>query len=268
MEEKLINIPIGQLVANKHQPRTHFDDKLLEELATSIKEHGIVQPIVVRKITDNMYEIIAGERRFRAAQLINLDEVPVIIKEYSESQTAAIALIENIQRDDLSVIEEAAAYKKLIVMHGLTQEELAEKLGKSQSTLANKMRLLQLAPEVLEKLKTKEITERHGRALLMLKDEPMLQNEILKKIIKKKLNVKDTEKAIKRLFAEDEAEVKKEPIETRSKITSKISPQMKLVFNTYEQTNDMVKKMGVEPHTEYEETKDDFVIIVKIPKQN
>ncbi len=268
MEEKLVNIPIEQLEANKHQPRTYFDDKLLDELAISIKEHGIVQPIVVRKITENMYEIIAGERRYRAAQRIGLKDVPVIVKEYSESQTAAIALIENIQRDDLSVIEEAAAYKKLIVMHGLTQEELAEKLGKSQSTLANKIRLLQLAPVVLEKLKTKEITERHGRAFLMIKEDAGLQVEVLKKVLKKKLNVKDTEKLIKKLFENDEENIEKVPLETRTKITSKISPQMKLVFNTYEQTNDMVKKMGVEPLTEYEETPNDYIITVKIPKGN
>ncbi len=269
MEEKLLNIPIEKIVANKNQPRSHFDNQLLEELALSIKEHGIVQPIVVRALTDNMFEIIAGERRYRAGQIAGLTEIPAVLKSYDEKETPAIALIENIQREDLSAVEEAKAYKKLIIMHNLTQEELSKRLGKSQSTIANKLRLLQLAETTIEKIQTKVISERHGRALLVLKDDVDLQNQALYRIIKKKLNVKETEKIVKKLLLnkdEEEIELEKGVEEKITEIKSELSPQMKLIFNTYEQTNDMVKKMGIEPNVDYRETKEEYVITIKISK--
>ncbi len=269
MEEKLLNISIEKIVANKNQPRSYFNDGLLEELAKSIKEHGIVQPIVVRQLTDNMFEIIAGERRYRAAKMIGLEEVPVILKQYAEEETPAIALIENIQREDLSSVEEAKAYKQLIIMHNMTQEELAEKVGKTQSTIANKIRLLQLAPFTINKLQSKEITERHGRALLVLKENLELQKQVLDRVIKKKLNVKDTEKLIKKmLFSEElsKEEIGEEGKQKIAELSGDISPQMQLVFNTYEQTNSMVKKMGVEPKMKYEETSNEYVITIHITK--
>ena len=161
--EEVVNVPIGNIVPNKYQPRTVFDDEKIEELARTIHTHGVIQPIVIRQMDDEKYEIIAGERRFRAMTKLEWSEVPAIIRNLSDKETASIALIENLQREELTAIEEAVAYQKLLKLHELTQEALAQRLGKGQSTVANKLRLLKLPEEVQEAIMKKEISERHAR---------------------------------------------------------------------------------------------------------
>lgn len=189
---------ISDIEPNREQPRKNFDKEALQELADSIKQFGIIQPIVVQK-KDDYYEIIAGERRWRAAKLAKLKEVPVIIKEYSDREVMEIALIENIQRKDLNPIEEALAYKSLIDEYSLKQEELANRVSKSRTAIANSMRLLKLTDSVQNMLINDEISMGHARALLTLEQED-LQIEAAKTIVIKGLSVRDTEKLVKSIL--------------------------------------------------------------------
>jgi len=202
--EKIVEKPvemkmkITEVEPNREQPRKNFDKEALQELADSIKQFGIIQPIVVQK-KDDYYEIIAGERRWRAAKLAKLKEVPVIIKEYSNREVMEIALIENIQRKDLNPIEEALAYKSLIDEYSLKQEELANRVSKSRTAIANSMRLLKLTDSVQNMLINDEISMGHARALLTLEQED-LQIEAAKTIVSKGLSVRDTEKLVKSIL--------------------------------------------------------------------
>ena len=189
------SIQIERIVPNRYQPRQVFDPSKLKELAESIDEHGLLQPIVVRPIEEHMYEIIAGERRFRALQSLQKSHADVSIRDMSDEETAVVALIENIQRENLSVVEEAEAYKKLLEIGNTTQSELAKSLGKSQSFIANKLRLLKLAPKVIVRLREGKITERHARAVLPLSNEA--QEQLIEQVIQQKLNVKQTEARVK-----------------------------------------------------------------------
>ena len=189
------SIQIERIVPNRYQPRHVFDSSKITELAESIDEHGLLQPIVVRPIEENMYEIIAGERRFRALQSLHKSQADVIIRHMNDEETAVVALIENIQRENLSAVEEAEAYKKLLEIGGTTQNELAKSLGKSQSFIANKLRLLKLAPKVISRLREGKITERHARAVLSLKEDD--QEKLIEQVISQKLNVKQTEARVK-----------------------------------------------------------------------
>jgi len=190
-------IKIKEILPNPYQPRTDFEEQAIQELANSIKENGLIQPITVRKTNDG-YQIIAGERRYRAYQLNKEDTIPAYIIDADESSTAQLALIENIQRENLSAIEEANAYLQILRMANLTQQQLADKLGKSQSTIANKLRLLNLDQTVIEAIDSKEITERHGRAMLSL--DPTQQKKLLQTIKNKDLNVKQTEQTVETIL--------------------------------------------------------------------
>ena len=187
--EQIIYIPIDLLYPNEYQPRKNFDDKELKDLAVSIKQYGILNPILVRKVNDK-YEIIAGERRYRAAKMVGLKEIPVIIKQITTSELAEIALIENLQRSKLSPIEEANSYQEILRLTNLTQEQLGKKIGKSQAAIANKIRLLNLPPNIKEALNNNKISEHHARSLLKVKD-PEEQDNLLKRIINEKLTVKE-----------------------------------------------------------------------------
>ena len=189
------SIHTERIVPNRYQPRQVFEPNKIKELAESIDEHGLLQPIVVRPIEEDMFEIIAGERRFRALQSLNKTYADVIIRDLGDEETAVVALIENIQRENLSVVEEAEAYKKLLEIGDTTQSELAKSVGKSQSFIANKLRLLKLAPKVLERLRESKITERHARAMLSLSEED--QEILVETVISQKLNVKQTEARVK-----------------------------------------------------------------------
>lgn len=188
-------IAIEKIIPNIHQPRKQFDEANLQELAVSIKNQGIVQPLIVRKRDDNNYEIVAGERRYRAGKRAGLEELPAIVREYTDLEAMTIALIENLQREDLNSIDEAEALNQLKTVHKLSQEELAEKIGKSRSNVANTLRLLAL-PEKIKALIAKDaITAGHGRALLGITD-PKIQDELCQSIIEKNLSVRDTENAL------------------------------------------------------------------------
>ena len=190
-------IKITEIEPNKSQPRRNFNEDSLLELAESIKQYGIIQPLVVQK-RDNFYEIIAGERRWRAAKIAGLKEVPVIIKDYSDQEIVEIAIIENIQREDLNPIEEAMAYKRLLTEYNLKQDEVAEKVSKSRVTITNAMRLLKLCDEVQQMLIDEMITSGHARALLAIEDKET-QIEIANRIFDEKLSVRDTEKLVKQI---------------------------------------------------------------------
>ena len=197
MENAILNINIDLIMPNRFQPRLVFDEKALNELADSIKEHGIIEPIIVRPLNDK-YEIIAGERRYKAACIAGLTKVPVIVKHLSDYKSAQVAVIENVQRRNLNPMEEAKSYKR-ILDHGLkTQEELAKEIGVSQSTIANKLRLLSLAEPVKQALSENKISERHARALLKITSLDK-QEELLNKVITERLTVKDLDDEIKKL---------------------------------------------------------------------
>ncbi|MDQ0228153.1 nucleoid occlusion protein [Metabacillus niabensis] len=255
-KEEVKNIPIKDIVPNRFQPRTVFSDDKINELALTIRTHGIIQPIVVRLINDK-YEIIAGERRWRAVQTLGWEEIPAIIKDFNDTETASVALIENIQREELSSIEEAIAYAKLLELHNLTQEALAQRLGKGQSTIANKLRLLKLPQEVQDALLQKVITERHARALIPLKD-PELQTKLLAEIVEKQLNVKQTEdRVVKQL---EKNQVKPKP---KRKAFSR---DTRIAMNTIRQSLSMVEDSGVKLNTEEEEFEEYIQLTIKIPK--
>ena len=198
MNKEVVMVRISDIIPNRFQPRLTFDEEALNELANSIKEHGIIQPLILRDL-GSKYEIIAGERRYKASQLAGLTEVPAIVGSMDDQTSAELALIENIQRKDLSAIEEAKSYKIILDMGNFTQEALAKRMGKSQSTVANKMRLLTLTNEVQMALMNNLISERHARCLLQVKDEDK-QKEVLNKIISERMNVRDTDEYIKNML--------------------------------------------------------------------
>ena len=190
-----VMLRISLVEPNKEQPRKQFNDESIEELAQSIKQYGVIQPIIVCK-NGERYEIVAGERRWRAARKAGLKEIPVLIRDYSPEEIAEISLIENIQREDLSPIEEAKAYKQLIEDHGLTQEELAERVSKSRAAIANTMRLLNLHPDIQEMLSDGRLSAGHARALLAAENE-IIQLELAQKVLDGALSVRQTEDLVK-----------------------------------------------------------------------
>ena len=208
-ESQVLNVPIEEIIPNRFQPRLNFDELGLKELAASIKEHGIIQPLVLRNLGDK-YEIIAGERRYKAAKMAGLTKVPAIISLMDDKKSAEVAIVENVQRRDLSSIEEAKSYKALLDKGYLTQEELAKKMGLSQSAISNKLRLLSLSEEVQNALMVGKISERHARSLLQIEDEKE-QEEWLNKIINERLTVRELDKRIKN-------ENIKEPIEKKEEV--------------------------------------------------
>lgn len=218
-EENIKQISIEDIIPNRFQPRLAFDEEGLKELSDSIKQHGVIQPLVLRRL-GNKYEIIAGERRYKASVMAGLKTVPAIISNIDDNQSAEIALVENIQRRNLTSIEEAKSYKNLLDRGYLTQKELAEKMGVSQSTIANKLRLLNLTDEVQDALLKEKISERHARSLLSLPKEE--QNEWLKKIINKRLTVRQLDLEIKKLKGGDSVEIKDDIAEKDASIMNEI----------------------------------------------
>ncbi len=260
--EQVIQINVQEIRPNQYQPRTIFDDSKIEELAETIRTHGVIQPIVVRKLEDeDGYELIAGERRWRAVVSLGWDTIPAIVKNMTDTETASVALIENLQREELTVIEEAIAYDQLLNSHGLTQEALAQRLGKSQSTIANKLRLLKLPKVVQQSLLNKEITERHARALLKLKDESE-QEKLLQTIIEKKLNVKQTDEHVeKTLYPEEKETVRRKP-QLRG-----ISRDIRIALNTIRQSVNMVQESGMNVQAEEKDSDEYYEITIKLPKK-
>ena len=193
-EKEIIQVALDDIIPNRFQPRLSFDEQGLNELAESIRQHGIIQPLVLRKIGDK-YEIIAGERRYKASYIAGLSEVPAVIINLNDNESAEVAIVENIQRKDLSPIEEAKSYKKLLDRGYLTQDQLASRMGKTQATISNKLRLLNLDEEVQDALLNNKISERHARSILRL-DNKEDQKEVLQEVLNRRLNVRDTENLI------------------------------------------------------------------------
>jgi ParB family chromosome partitioning protein len=256
--EEVKMVRIEDIVPSPYQPRTIFDDERLDELCQSIRTHGVIQPIVVR-VRNNKYEIVAGERRYRAVCKLKLPTIPVIVREMNNSQAASIALIENLQREGLTAIEEAVAYQKLMELHDLTQESLAQRIGKSQSTIANKIRLLNLCEPVKQAMLERKITERHARALLAL-DKPEDQVKVLEEIIARELNVKQTEARVASLVNKPA-----EPVKKRRRIA--FSRDVRLAVNTIRQSVDMVANSGLKIETDERLLEDCYEFVIRIPKQ-
>ncbi|KIL36284.1 chromosome partitioning protein ParB [Cohnella kolymensis] len=255
-QEEVKQIPVKDIVPSPYQPRSVFDDDRIDELCQTIKTHGIIQPIVVR-MRSGKYEIIAGERRWRAVTKLGLETIPGIIRDINDSQAASVALIENLQREGLTALEEAIAYQKLIDLHQLTQESLAQRLGKSQSTIANKIRLIQLGEQVKMALLERKITERHGRALLSLPNEEM-QNKLLEEIIEKELNVKQTEVRVAFYL---------EAVKPRKQKRISFTKDVRLALNTIRQSVDMVTGSGIPIKASEKDCEDHYEIIIQIPKR-
>lgn len=261
LKNKVTYLSIDDIKPNPFQPRKIFTDDSLEELSSSIKAYGVIQPISVRQTKEETFELIAGERRLRASKLAGLDAIPAIIIEMNDDDSAVVALIENLQREDLNFIEEAQGYHRLINEHGFTQQELAEKVGKNQSTIANKLRILKLPDDIKILLIEHKLTERHGRALLKLPDEE-IQKEILEIVIKKGLNVKRTESLIK-----DTLEELKKPDEPERRQSIKSSLNFRIYLNTLKNAYNAIRDTGLDAKYSQADKGDYIEVVVKIPKR-
>ncbi|PUU95063.1 MAG: chromosome partitioning protein, ParB family [Halanaerobium sp.] len=252
--DQIVEIKVKEIKVNPFQPRQDFNQAEIKELADSIKNFGLIQAITVRE-KENEYELIAGERRLRAARLLNKEVIPAVVKDFNDQQMAEIALIENLQRKDLNFLEEAKAYQRLLDEFDLTQKELAARVSKSQSTIANKLRLLNLSEQIREKILAADLSERHGRSLLQL-DSPAEQLAVVEEISKKGLNVRETEKLIKK---------KKQPAEKRKKIKH-ISDDLRLFANSLEKRISEIKDSGINVEFERSDDQDTIEYYIKISK--
>ena len=297
-KNQVVEIPVAAIVPNQYQPRKVFDQTEIQELAHTISEHGLLQPIVVREFRPGKYEIIAGERRFRAVQLLEWEKIPAIVEKMSDAESASLALIENLQRAQLSPVEEAQAYKQLMEFNNLTQAALAKGMGKSQSFVANKLRLLKLIKPVQNAILDGRITERHGRALLGLDEDQ--QRTLLMEIVNQHWNVRETEDAVARLLgkptsaekaaqqaleqaaeasdAAEPAQASSEPAKQTAKTpakktrTKKKQPKSikvndpRIAVNTIKHSIKMVKDSGVAAKVSEKDTEDSYEITIRIPK--
>ena len=258
MNREINNISTDKIFPNTYQPRKFFNEEALQELSQSIIEHGIIQPITVRKRGEK-FELVAGERRWRAARMANLETVPCNIIEITDTQSAEIALLENLQREDLNFIEEAEAYYNLINDHRFTQDELAKRMGKKQSTIANKLRLLKLSEKVRNLCVDNKLTERHARALLSLPNEE-LQLKVVEKVIKNSLNVKATEEAVNNELLKLAGEELKNK---KNKKVKSVFPA-KMYVNTIKQVFD---KFNIPAEYKFKDEEEFIQITISIPKK-
>jgi len=247
-KNEIRQIIIDDIKMNPYQPRKKFDEESLKELCESISEHGVLQPIIVRRI-DGFYELVAGERRLRAAKMAGLNLIPALIRNLNDQETAEIALIENLQREDLSAIEEAEAYQQMLNQFGYTQDELAKKLGKSQSAIANKIRLLKLPVEIKTALQNGSLTERHARALLKI-DDQATQLMYLQQIIKEQLNVRETDLLVERYTKQQNIsrEIPRKKM-TKQKVI-RVFKDLRLFKNSVKKLIRYLQESGVDVRTE------------------
>ena len=259
----ILYLRTDELSPNPVQPRRRFDDEALAELSESIKSYGILNPLTVR-MRGGKYELVAGERRLRAAKLAGLQEVPCILLDVNMEDASLIALVENLQRRDLDFIEEAAGINQLIRMFGMSQEEAARRIGKSQSAVANKLRLLKLPPDVLEALRENGLTERHGRALLRLQ-RPEAQREALAYIIDNGLTVAATDAYVDALLSSPEPEPPAEPEKPEHKRTF-VLKDVRVFLNTLSRSIDLMKQGGIDAGVQRQETEDSLILTISIPK--
>lgn len=254
---RVVYLPIGAVRPNPSQPRKIFDQQGLQELAASIVQFGILQPLSVRRQPDG-YELVAGERRLRAARMAGLTEVPCILLSVDEEQSGMLALVENLQRRDLDFIEEAEGLARLMRLYGLSQEQAAMRVGKSQSAVANKLRLLRHPPAVLLAIRQNGLSERHARALLKLESE-QARLDAIDEIVRRQMNVATAEQYIDRLLEE-----KPEP---RRGLGRFILKDVRLFLNTVEHNLDLIKNAGIRAAKFQEETDEEIVLTIRIPKK-
>ncbi|OQB15997.1 MAG: Nucleoid occlusion protein [Firmicutes bacterium ADurb.Bin193] len=261
-KNKLIQIPIRDILTNPRQPRKVFNSESIEELCESIKQYGLIQPVTVRRTVNGKYELIAGERRLRACILADYKTISSIVIDASNCDSAALALIENLQRENLNYIDEAEGYSNLIVDFGLTQEELAQKVGKTQATIANKLRILRLSPQIKKILRDNDLTERHARALLRLETEEA-QLRALNIICMRGLNVKQTDDFIDSILQPKEAEHKESKQPNK---TMRVFKDIRIFVNTIKQAVDIMRQSGIDAVSEKIENEKYIEYIVRIPK--
>lgn len=259
--KKVIEIPARKIRPNKTQPRQYFYEEDLRSLSQSISNNGLLQPLTVRKLKNDEYELIAGERRLRASVMAGFSKIPCIVMKCSDKDSAIFALIENLQRKDLGMFEEARGINRLIRKYGITQEQAAIQLGKKQSTVANKLRLLRLSYDEQDWITQAGLTERHARALLKIQDEDR-RKEALSHIIAENLNVKETEKYISSLL--DNKKVQPLHNNTDKKIVVK---DVRIFVNTISRAVDTMRMSGIDAVSKKEETEDYIEYTVKIPKE-
>ena len=255
----IVQLPVGDIDANPNQPRKLFDDERLAELSQSIAEYGVISPLTVR-LHYGRYELVSGERRLRAARMAGLKKVPCIILDVDMEESGLLALVENLQRQDLDFLEEARGIENLMRLYGLSQEECARRLGRSQSAVANKLRLLRLPGDVLDSLREHGLTERHGRALLRLPDDAA-RRAALEHILAEGLNVAQTDRYIDSLLAP----APEKPKSARKR--SFILKDVRVFLNTVSHSLDVMKKGGIAAGMRQEETEGELIVTISIPKR-
>ena len=255
MVKNILVIETEKIIPNPHQPRREFDDNSITELANSIAEVGLLQPLVVRKVNDK-FELIAGERRLRASKLIGLNKVPVMLFDVNDLGSTALALIENIQREQLNYFDEAICYRRLLENHSLTQQQVAKLIGKSQSAVANKLRLLKHSDKIISRMRLNSFSERHSRALLNLIDENE-KNSIIDIIIDKNLNVRDTEKLV---------DMRNTSIKKKRQNVRGVIKNYRMYINTIKNAYEEISKYGIKSHFDLTEDDNEYTIIIKIEK--
>lgn len=261
--KQIQDIELSKIKPNQFQPRRQFSENSIKELAQTLDKEGLLQPIVIREDGEE-YEIIAGERRFRAAQLLGWEKIPAIVNNMDDDQAAFLALIENLQRENLNPIDEAKAYTNLMKLNNLTQAELAKDMGKSQSYVANKLRLLKLTPKVQSYLASGEISARHGRALVGLSERD--QSRVVDEILANNLNVKETEEIIKDL---DEYFAKKneDKNEKKKRFAKRMPKDLKVQINTIKQAIKLAKDSGIKVKVKENKDPDDYKITIELKRK-
>ncbi|MCX0291884.1 nucleoid occlusion protein [Lactobacillus kullabergensis] len=262
------DIELSKIKPNSYQPRHEFSEESIRELATTLDKDGLLQPIIVREKGDD-YEIVAGERRLRAAKHLAWEKIPAIVNNMDDSQAASLALIENLQREDLNPIDEAQAYNNLMKLNNLTQTTLAQNIGKSQSYVANKLRLLKLTPKVQSYLASGEISPRHGRCLVGLSEKD--QSRVLDEILAHNLNVSDTEKIVKNVeqyFADKKIEDKeKEQAEKTRRAANRIPKDLKVQINTIKKAIKLAQQSGIKVKFKENNDPDDYMITIELKRK-
>lgn len=261
--KQIQDIELSKITPNKFQPRRQFSEESIKELAQTLDKEGLLQPIVVRE-NEYGYEIIAGERRFRAAQSLGWEKIPAIVNNMNDDQAASLALIENLQRENLNPIDEAKAYKNLMKLNNFTQTQLAKNMGKSQSYVANKLRLLKLTPKVQSYLASGEISARHGRVLVGLSERD--QSRMIDEILDNNLNVKETEEIAKDVdgYFKKKDQVKSEK---RTRVARRMPKDLKVQINTIKQAVKLAKDSGIKVRVQENNDPDDYRITIELKRK-
>ncbi|MGN0194117.1 MAG: ParB/RepB/Spo0J family partition protein [Pseudoramibacter sp.] len=262
---RILEIPINQIIPNPNQPRQVFDAEPLKELAESIKTYGVIQPIQVRQLDPNLYELVSGERRIRASKIAKLKTIPAILVNINDQDSAILAIIENVQREDLNYFEEAESYQQLIKYYHMTQEQVARLIGKSQSFVANKLRLIKMDDEVIQAVKKAGLSERHARALLKVPDKE-IQIEVIQQIKKKDLNVKKTENLVEKIRNEVLVNNYDEKITPGKKARVKSFINAQIYLNTIKSAFKEIQRTKQDAQYREKEKDDKIVVTITIPK--